>query len=135
MKITTGCAVMLVIVSLISFSVAEAQEEPGLRRLTEDPAQDGFPCWSPDGSTIVFSRYGGDEAPEKNGMWVVSPGGGEPRPLTRFLGEHPEWSPDGHYIAFDGDFGNVIQIVSASGGTPIRIVPESIPVLRGGQPE
>jgi TolB protein len=55
--------------------------------------------------------------------------------LTFVIGEHPHWSPDGHYIAFDGDFGNSIQLVSASGGTPIRIVPESIPVFRGGQPK
>ncbi len=29
----------------------------------------------------------------------------------------------------------MIQLVSASGGTPVRIVPESIPVSRGGQPK
>jgi TolB protein len=66
---------------------------------------------------------------------LVSPNEGEPHQLTSYIGEHPDWSPDGRYIAFDGDFGNSIQLVSASGGTPIRIVPESIPVLRGGQPK
>ena len=70
-----------------------------------------------------------------NGLWMISPDGGEPRRLTWVLGEHPHWSPDGHYIAFDGDFGNTIQLVAATGGTPIRIVPESIPVSRGGQPK
>ncbi len=113
----------------------EAQEERGLRQLTDDSAQDGFPSWSPDGRYILFSRYGGDVAPEKTGLWLVSPGGGEPHQLTAFIGEHPDWSPDGRYIAFDGDFGNSIQLVSASGGVPVRIVPESIPVLRGGQPK
>ena len=131
----TRCAVMLVISCLVSFSDVEAQEGPGLRQLTDDQAQDGFPQWSPDGKSIVFSRYGGDEAPERNGLWLISPDGGEPRRLTALLGEHPHWSPDGHYIAFDGDFGNTIQLVSASGGTPVRIVPESIPVTRGGQPK
>ena len=135
MKTGTGCAVMLVVFCFFSYSDVEAQEEYGIRRLTDDPAQDGFPQWSPDGTSIVFSRYGGDAAPEKNGLWLVSPDGGEPRQLTTLLGEHPDWSPDGRYIAFDGDFGNRIQLVSASGGTPIRIVPESIPVLRGGQPK
>lgn len=114
---------------------ALAQEPLGLKRLTDSPTQDGFPQWSPDGESIVFSRYGGDEAPEMNGLWLVSPDGGEPRRLTRVLGEHPHWSPGGHYIAFDGDFGNTIQLVAASGGSPIRIVPESIPVARGGQPK
>jgi Tol biopolymer transport system component len=126
---------MLVIACLAPSVEARAQEPQGLRQLTDDSAQDGFPQWSPDGKSIVFSRYGGDVAPEKNGLWLISPDGGEPQRLTTELGEHPHWSPDGHYIAFDGDFGNRIQLVSASGGTPIRIVPESIPVFRGGQPK
>ncbi len=130
-----GRAVVLVMSCLISFSHLEAQKEYGVRQLTDDPAQDGYPSWSPDGRSILFSRYGGDDAPEKTGLWLVSPDGGEPHRLTTVIGEHPDWSPDGRYIAFDGDFGNSIQLVSASGGTPIRIVPASIPVLRGGQPK
>jgi TolB protein len=120
---------------LPSLSGVAAQEERGTRQLTNDPAQDGFPSWSPDGRYILFSRYGGDAAPEKNGLWLVSPTGGDPHQLTTVIGEHPDWSPDGRYIVFDGDFGNCIQLVSASGGTPIRIVPGSIPIVRGGQPK
>jgi len=126
--------IVLAIVCLISSSTVAAQEA-GLRQLTDDPAQDGFPSWSPDGRYIVFSRYAGEEAPERTGLYMVSPDGGEPIRLTTVIGEHPDWSPDGHYIAFDGDFGNSIQLVSSSGGVPIRIVPESIPVFRGGQPK
>ncbi|MDM7914110.1 MAG: hypothetical protein QUU85_02435, partial [Candidatus Eisenbacteria bacterium] len=63
------------------------------------------------------------------------PEGGEARQLGAVIAEHPDWSPDGRYIAFDGDYGNCIQIVSGAGGVPIRIVPDSIPVLRGGQPK
>ena len=132
MKAATLSVIMLLAAGFLT-SVDAIAQEAGLRQLTDDPAQDGFPQWSPDGETIVFSRYGGDEAPERNGLWLVSPQGGEPRRLTMSLGEHPHWSPDGHYIAFDGDFGATIQVVAASGGTPIRIVPESIPVERGGQ--
>lgn len=135
MKVRTSSTLIFFIACLASFSDAGAQQPHDLKRLTEDPAQDGFPSWSPDGSHMVFSRYGGDEAPEKTGLYLISPDGGEPRRLTTVIGEHPDWSPDGHYIAFDGDYGNVIQLVAASGGTPIRIVPESIPVLRGGQPK
>lgn len=134
MKTGTSCAAMLVIFCLVSLSDAKAQEEHGLRQLTDDPAQDGFPSWAPDGRYIVFSRYAGEEAPERTGLYMVSPDGGEPLRLTTVIGEHPDWSPDGRYVAFDGDFGNSIQLVSSSGGVPIRIVPESIPVFRGGQP-
>ncbi|HOX27070.1 MAG TPA: hypothetical protein PLL30_15225 [Candidatus Krumholzibacteria bacterium] len=126
---------MLLVFCLASLSDVTAQEERGARRLTDDPAQDGFPSWSPDGRSILFSRYGGDVAPEKNGLWLVSPDGGDPHQLTTVIGEHPDWSPDGRYIAFDGDFGNSIQLVSASGGIPIRVVPETIPILHGGQPK
>jgi TolB protein len=125
----------LVFTCLLSFIDASAQEKYRLIQITDDPAQDGFPCWSPDGQHIVFSRYGQDIAPEKTGLWLVSPDTGKLRQLTTVIAEHPDWSSDGHYIAFDGDFGNSIQLVSASGGTPIRIVPESIPVIRGGQPK
>lgn len=135
MKIGTRSIFVVVVACLVSLSDAGAQHPSGLQRLTEDLAQDGFPSWSPDGSRMVFSRYGGDEAPEKTGLYLVSPDGGEPQRLTTVIGEHPDWSPDGHYIAFDGDFGNSIQLVAASGGTPVRIVPESIPVVLGGQPK
>ena len=135
MRIGPSWLIAVIIACLTATAEALPQEPLGLQRLTQDPAQDGFPHWSPDGETLVFSRYGGDEEPAKNGLWLISPDGGEPRRLTHVLGEHPHWSPDGHYIAFDGDFGNTIQLVAASGGTPIRIVPESIPVSRGGQPK
>jgi len=136
MRTGSSCAVILAVLCLVSVLAAAAQEQQSSpRQLTDDPAQDGFPSWSPDGRYILFSRYGGDFAPEKTGLWLVSPDGGESRQLTTFIGEHPDWSPDGRYIVFDGDFGNSIQLVSASGGIPIRIVPESIPVLRGGQPK
>lgn len=135
MRITTRLYFMLLVAGLSTPVAGVAQEVSGLRQLTDDPAQEGFPQWSPDGETIVFSRYGGDEAPAMNGLWLVSPEGGEPRRLTQTLGEHPHWSPGGHYIAFDGDFGATVQLVAASGGTPIRIVPEAIPVERGGQPK
>jgi Tol biopolymer transport system component len=135
MTTATKCAVMFIVCCLISFVDVAAQEKYPVRQITDDTAQDGFPRWSPDGTYILFSRYGGDAAPEKTGLWLVSPDGGEPRQLTTVIGEHPDWSPDGRYIVFDGDFGNSIQLVSASGGTPIRIVPESIPVSRGGQPK
>ncbi|MBE0566733.1 MAG: PD40 domain-containing protein [Krumholzibacteria bacterium] len=135
MRIGSSCAVCVILGLLASFSLAGSAERYQLKRITDDPAQDGFPSWSPDGKHIVFSRNGGEDAPEKTGLWLVSPDGGEPHQLATIIAEHPDWSPDGRYIAFDGDFGNCIQLVAASGGTPIRIVPESIPVRRGGQPK
>ena len=47
-------------------------------------------CWCPDGKTIAFEG--------KNGLLVVSAGGGNARRLV--WGQQPCWSPDGHKIAF-----------------------------------
>ena len=110
-----------------------AQDRFPVHRLTFHPAQEGFPAWSPDGRTIVFSLGSRDSA-SMTGLWKIPADGGEARQFTDFIGEHPDWSPDGHYIIFDADTGNAIKLVSSYGGQPIRIVPQSIPVFRGGNP-
>jgi Tol biopolymer transport system component len=62
--------------------------------VTDDPAHDWQPDWSPVGNEIVFrsERAGG-------GLYVVPATGGTPRRLTDF-GRNPLWSPDGTRIFF-----------------------------------
>jgi Tol biopolymer transport system component len=58
----------------------------GLQRLTNDPAEDGLPTWSPDGRALAFvSRRGGSW-----GMWAMAPNGSGQRLLFALEG-----SPDG----------------------------------------
>jgi hypothetical protein len=57
MKTGTSGAVILDISCLTASSDLEAQEQDRLRQLTDDPAWDGFPQWSPDGSRIAC-RHG-----------------------------------------------------------------------------
>jgi Tol biopolymer transport system component len=102
-----------------------------VRQLTTHPAQEGFPFWSPDGSRIVYSAGAIDDT---IGLWTMSADGSDRRRLTTEIGEHPTWSPDGHFIVFDADSGNSIKIISSHGGTPIRIVPDSVKIFRGGNP-
>jgi TolB protein len=128
------CLAIQVLIGFLCATALPAQERYPIRQLTFDPAQEGFPSWSPDGTTIVYSLGSRGDSAWMTGLWKVPADGGEPWQLTDFIGEHPDWSPDGHYIVFDADSGNSIKLVSSQGGQPIRVVPQSIPVYRGGNP-
>ena len=70
------------------------------RRLTDHPATDFSPSWSPDGKKIAFSSY-------RNGgniqIFVMDSDGQNPIRLTDGANDqNPAWSPDGQKIAFDG---------------------------------
>jgi len=61
----------------------------GLRRLTDDPAQDGLPTWSPDSRTLAFvSDRGGTWA-----VWAMRPDGSTLRKLFDLDGSlGPDWN-------------------------------------------
>jgi TolB protein len=72
-----------------------------VRRLTDDPALDLFPVYSPDGSKIAFTS---DRAGTVD-IWVMDADGSNLVQLTQFENDslddyHPTWSPDGEQIAF-----------------------------------
>ncbi len=73
----------------------------GLRQLTDNPAGDNSPRWSPDGTSILFisPREGGPQA------WLLPADGGEARKLTDFsmgIGD-PIWTADGKAFVFSTD--------------------------------
>jgi Tol biopolymer transport system component len=112
-------------------SVTSGGDRYPVRQLTTHPAQEGFPFWSPDGKRLVHSAMAIDDT---IGLWTVAEDGTDHRRLTVEIGEHPAWSPNGHYVVFDADSGNSIKIVSAHGGAPIRVVPDSVKIYNGGNP-
>ena len=58
-------------------------------------------------------------------IWVVERAGGRARRLTSFQGttSNPQFSPDGKWIAFSGDYGGNLDVyvVPAEGGEPKRL--------------
>lgn len=89
--------------------------------------QDSSPNWSPKGNLVVFQRreYGEDEADWD--IYTMDFYGSHLTALTNNEREDIDasWSPDGSRIVYASDDGNPpakgIFIVSATGGTPVRI--------------
>ena len=70
-----------------------------LVNLTNHPADDTYPTWSPDENYIAFTSTRDSPHPE---IYVMHADGSNPVRLTNnSVGEHhPAWSPDGSKIAF-----------------------------------
>ena len=81
--------------------VMPANQPAAARRLTNHPADDLYPAWSPDGSRLAFSsrRDGNAE------IYALELAGGK---LTRVTSQpseewRPAWSPDGGQLAYQSD--------------------------------
>jgi TolB protein len=71
------------------------------QQLTNDPAPDFVPAWSPDGREIVFQS----QRTGNRDIFVMSADGGSVRQLTNHpaIDNYPDWSPDGKRIFFNSD--------------------------------
>jgi murein DD-endopeptidase MepM/ murein hydrolase activator NlpD len=100
--------------------------------LTNNDTGDSYPCWSSDGSKIVFisDRDGNGE------IYVMESDGNNQKRLTNTIEdeEYPCWSPDGNWIAFSrfdphGDDLHVIQavyIMESDGSNITRLTNEDV---------
>lgn len=72
-----------------------------LRRMTNNPAAETHPRWSPDGSSLLFLSTRKDDQQ----AWIIPVNGGEPRQLTTFSAGVGDaiWSPDRKHILFTSD--------------------------------
>jgi tricorn protease-like protein len=87
-----------------------------------------YPAYSPDGSRIAFVRFGGTRNNQE--LWTVTSAGSDPRQLSAGFGDsHPQWTPNGMYLAFTRLSGSArgVYLIAPSGGTPTRIIGVSAP--------
>jgi TolB protein len=93
----------------------------GLTRLTNHPAWDSSPSWSPDGRQIAFTsdRDGNSE------VYLMNADGSGLMRLTNHPRSDvaPTWSPDGHYIAFisSRDGNPEVYVMNVDGSSLIRL--------------
>lgn len=83
----------------------------GRQQLTNDPAHEQYPVWSPDGSRIAFQRSEpGEETAE---IYLMAADGSNLTNLSNDAGDDwtPAWSPDGTQLLF----------ASARDGYPMRL--------------
>ncbi|MEP7159434.1 MAG: hypothetical protein ABI797_08390, partial [Chloroflexota bacterium] len=86
-------------------------------RLTDTPGQEGWPAWSPNGSTIAFTSQHddcgiaprdqecwttGEPDDEHRDVWLVDADGSNLRRVTPEYGQFVTWSPDGQYLLISG---------------------------------
>jgi TolB protein len=90
----------------IAVSRADGSER---RALTNDPAFDGWPSWSPDGRFVAFARERGEEAD----ILIVPFAGGDACLVAAGAGRKtsPKWSADGRAIVFDRRFGGKTDLL------------------------
>lgn len=103
----------------------------GLVRLTDDPAFDRRPAWSPDGSKIAFDR--GSEDGLATDIFVMNADGSGVTQLTSDPAADfaAAWSPDGSQIVFasqrtgDGD----IYVMDADGSSEAQLTAGFFPEI------
>lgn len=103
-------------------------------RLTNDPADDGGPAWSPDGSKIAFTsnRAGGNYD-----VWLMNADGTNPVRLTNdpAYDGGPDWSPDGTQLVFTSGRTNKSDIyIMNADGTGQMPIPNANWILDDGDP-
>jgi TolB protein len=125
---------LIVAVLVICTIGLSAQDMFNVRRVTFDSARDGFPSWAPDGESIVYQYTNRNDTTGKNGLWKILHDGTGAKQVFSGIAEHPKWSPDGRYIIFDADTGQNIKMIPAEGGNPIKFLPDTIHIEKGGLP-
>ena len=96
--------------------------------LTNNPASDQGPSWSPDGTKIAF--FSGRDDPSTSEVYVMNADGSSQTRLTFITNGWPAWSPDGTKITFTSNqgpnpFPGEIYVMNADGTGATRLTNNS----------
>jgi Tol biopolymer transport system component len=95
------------------------------RQLTDDRRRNSYPCFTPDGKSVVFAsaRSGGVV-----NLWELSLESGKAVQLTFGDGNDllPDVSPDGTRVAFSVDVTSAPLFARVPGATPARLTPARV---------
>jgi Tol biopolymer transport system component len=90
--------------------------DSGLQRLTQIPALDTSPAWSPDGTLIAFTS----DRDDNSEIYLMAADGSQLRRMTHSaaLDSNPSWSPDGQYVWFASNREGTVQVYQMRADCP-----------------
>ena len=99
----------------------------GQVNITNSPAQDSTPSWSPDGKRIAFWS---------NGLKIMNADGTDVTPVpTEFSGYDPTWSPDGTQLLYADASSGVVHKLNEDGTGEVLLIENNNPTSPSWSPD